>query len=422
MIAYQADWICPATSPPIRNGLLVIDGERIASVGPGNVPENVERIVYAGCAILPGFVNAHTHLELTLFKGLLENLSFFEWIVRLTRMKYDRCTRDALKASAQLGAVQMLRAGVTAVGEVMDVGTGWEAMREFGLQGIAYQEVFGPSESTAPDALRMLKEKVGRNRTDERVTQRIGVSPHAPYTVSRELFQRVRDYARQENLRMTSHVAESREETLFVNEGAGPFAEFHRKRRIDVVSRGCSPVAYLHGLGLLGPDILLAHAIETDAGDIESIRETGSPVVHCPQSNTYFGHRVAPVAAMRDRGICVSLGTDSAASNEVFDIFAEMRAVVRQQRLTAEDAFRMATIEGARALGLDEHLGSLEAGKRADFIVVTGGDSGSDAVEELVSRGSTADVLKTFVGGREVAVDTAELEQQVRRLQIPLLS
>ena len=133
-----------------------MEGNRIALVGADDLPPGRRPIVYPGCAIIPGFVNAHAHLELTLFHGLLENLSFSDWIARLVRLKYQKCTRDALKVSAQLGAMEMLRAGITTVGEVMDVGTGWEAMLEFGLQGVAYQEVFGPAEGAAPEALRAL--------------------------------------------------------------------------------------------------------------------------------------------------------------------------------------------------------------------------------------------------------------------------
>jgi 5-methylthioadenosine/S-adenosylhomocysteine deaminase len=417
MTVIEADWICPATALPIRNAWLSVEGDRIASVGSGDIPRNAQRLRYPGCAIVPGFVNAHAHLELTLFHGLLENLSFADWIARLVRMKYQMCTRDALKASARLGAAEMLRAGVTSVGEVMDVGTGWEAMLEFGLQGVAYQEVFGPAAAAADEALRGLQEKVERHRQQESGTQRVGVSPHAPYTVSKPLYERVRDYARREGLPMTAHIAESRDETSFVRDGAGPFAESHRKRGIDVVPRGWSPVVYLDRLGLLGGDMLLVHAIETDEQDLARIRETGSFVVHCPKSNAYLGHGVAPVAAMRAQGIPVALGTDSVASNEAFDMFGEMRTVVDQQRLSAEDAFRMATIEGARAMGFEKELGSLEAGKRADFAVVRLGDVEVNPVEQMVRRCAPSDIQSTFAGGREAKVDVEELKKEVALIQ-----
>ncbi|HET9132563.1 MAG TPA: amidohydrolase family protein, partial [Terriglobia bacterium] len=230
MTVYEADWICPATSKPIYNGAIAIEGNRITHIGTAREIAGTQRVQYPGCAIIPGFVNAHAHLELTILRGLLENIPFLQWIQRLTQIKYQHLTRDDLKLSAQLGAVEMLQAGVTTVAEVMDVGTGWEAMLEFGIQGIAYQEVFGPAESVVGESMKDLVGKVDRYRSDTSATMKIGVSPHAPYTVSRPLYESVRDYARKEHLRMTAHVGESRDETGFVRDGAGPFAAAHAKR------------------------------------------------------------------------------------------------------------------------------------------------------------------------------------------------
>jgi 5-methylthioadenosine/S-adenosylhomocysteine deaminase len=418
MIAYQADWVCPGTAAPVRQGSVVVEQGRIVRVtSPSGQDEqpDVECVTYPGCAIIPGFVNPHTHLELTLFRGLLANLPFPEWIAQLVRIKYGQCTPEALKRSAQVGAIEMLRAGVTAVGEVMDTGAGWDAMLEFGLQGIAYQEVFGPAEDAAAGALSALREKVDRHRKQQSATQRVGVSPHAPYTVSKDLYEGVRDYARGEGLRMTAHIAESGDETMFVRDGLGPFAAAHSRRGIPVVARHCLPIAYLDRLGLLGPDMLLVHAIEMDAADMDRIRESGTSVVHCPKSNAYLGHGVARVADMRACGIPVALGTDSVASNDSIDMFGEMRLAQAQQGLSYEDVFRMATIEGAGALGMASQIGSLEAGKRADFAVVELKDLGVSPVEGIVRFARPVDVRATFVGGREVLVDDRELRAELQK-------
>ena len=425
MTVYEADWVCPATAEPIRNGAIAVENGRIEKVGAQWEFGGARRVSYPGCAIIPGFVNTHAHLELTILRGFLENVSFAEWILGLTKAKYQTLTRDALKASARLGAIEMLRSGVTALGEVMDVGTSWDAMKEFGLQGVAYQEVFGPEDSVAAESMGRLRTKIDSFRKDETETFRIGVSPHAPYTVSETLYRMTADYARRESLRMTAHIAESRDETLFVREGAGPFGDSHRKRGFDVKPRGCSPLAYLHSLGALGPDMLLIHAIETDEGDIDRIHESGSVVVHCPKSNAKLGHRTAHVADMRQTGIVVALGTDSVASNNVADMFEEMRAAIFYQRtltgrisaLVARDAFRMATIDGARCLGLSSHVGSLDAGKRADFVVVDLGGPATqpvyDPIETMVYSASRADVRATYLAGRAVSIDDSELLEQV---------
>ena len=428
MTVYEADWICPASSEPIHNGAIAVEEGRITRIGtPAEIP-GAQRMQYAGCAIIPGFVNAHAHLELTILRGLLENIPFLQWIQRLTHIKYQILTRDDLKLSAQLGAIEMLRAGVTTVAEVMDVGTGWEAMKEFGLQGTAYQEVFGPAESVVAESMKGLVEKVNRYRIQESATMKIGVSPHAPYTVSRPLYEAVRDYARKESLRMTAHVAESRDETGFVRDGAGPFAAAHAKRGIQVTARRCMPVAYMDSLGLLGPDMLLVHCVEANERDLDRLRDTRTFVVHCPKSNAKLGNGTARIHDMLEQRVRVSLGTDSVASNNVIDIFEEMRAAIFQQRtltgridaMTAADAFRMATIEGARGLGLEAQLGSLEPGKRADFAVIDLSSPATqpvyDPVESMVYSASRANVRRVFTAGREVALDDSEVLKEVRRV------
>ena len=428
MTVYEADWICPITSASIPDGAIAVEDGRLSKLGSSAEVAGAHRVQFPGCAIIPGFVNAHAHLELTVLRGLLENIPFMEWIRRLTHIKYQLLSREDLKLSAQLGAIEMLRAGVTTVAEVMDVGTGWDAMREFGLQGIAYQEVFGPADAAAAESMRGLAGKVERYRHDESATMRIGVSPHAPYTVSQPLFKSVRDFAQKEGLRMTAHVAESRDETGFVRDGAGPFAAAHAKRGIDVIARRCMPVAYLESLGLLGPDMLLVHCVEVNERDLDFIRDTGTFVVHCPKSNAKLGNATARIHDMLVQGIPVSLGTDSVASNNVIDMFEEMRSAIFQQRtltgrmdsLTASGAFRMATIESARSLGMAEELGSLEVGKRADFAVVDLSRSATqpvfDPVETMVYSASRGDVRRVFVGGREISIEDADVLREVRRM------
>src|SRR5438874_10083107 len=220
MTIYEADWICPVSSPPIRNGSIAVDNGKIVSC-PAVEGRNVR--TFRGCAIIPGFVNAHAHLELTILRGFLDDLPFSEWIPKLTRAKYQQLSRDEMLASARLGCMEMIRAGVTCLAEVMDLGTAWPAMREFGLQGIAYQEVFGPAESQVEQAVGDLIQKVDDFRDEETETFRVGVSPHAPYTVSPKLYEAVNWYAQQDNLRMTTHIGESEDEGMFVRWGAGVF-------------------------------------------------------------------------------------------------------------------------------------------------------------------------------------------------------
>lgn len=421
MTVYEADWVCPVSAEPVRQGRIAVEQERI--VTPPAQPGDVVR--FPGCAIIPGFVNAHTHIELTILRGYLDRLPFADWIPRLTHAKYSVLSKSDMLASARLGAVEMLRAGVTCLGEVMDIGSAWDAMRESGLQGVAYQEVFGPAESQADEAMAGLRKKLESYRRDETGTLRAGVSPHAPFTVSPKLYRAVNEFAEREQLRLTTHIGESEEEGMFVRWGAGVFAERWAERGIPVEPPGCSPVSFLGQLGLLRPETLLVHAVDIEDEDMELLQQKRPALVHCPKSNAKLAHGVARIAEIRKTGIPIGLGTDSVASNNVVDMFEEMRAAVFQQRshtkqfdaLDARGAFRMATLGGAECLGLADQLGSLEVGKRADFVIVDLNDLAVqpvfDPIEAMVYSASRANVRATYIGGREVKVDAAEILREV---------
>ena len=432
MKALQADWICPVSSPPLRNGTVLVEKGRIVEVGR-KLSVDLPRESFPGCAILPGLVNTHIHLELTLLRGFLKNLRFPEWIRRLTRTKYEFMSREDLLVSARLGALESLQAGVTTLGEVMDIGTGWEAMKEFGLRGVAYQEVFGPSEDTAPEALQGLQEKIEGFRSEETTTRRLGVSPHAAYTVSAALYTRVRDFAESGNLPIAVHVAESDEEGRFVRNGEGPFADYWNSRDIPVVPRRTGPIGYLDSLGVFGPETLAIHVIEASPEDIMCLKDRRVRIAHCPKSNLKLGHRIAPVSEFLAADITVGLGTDSVASNNVIDMFEEMRTTTFLQRtrsqdstaISAERALQMATLDGARCLGLEDQVGSIESGKLADFAVVDLSEPALqpvyDPVEAIVYSANRKNVVATYLEGEQVSLDgnalVAEAEAIAARLQ-----
>jgi 5-methylthioadenosine/S-adenosylhomocysteine deaminase len=415
MTIYEADWVCPVSSAPVPNGTLAVENGRIAGGDVG------ERVSFPGCAIIPGFVNAHSHIELTILRGYLDKLQFADWIPRLTHAKYNVLSRADMLASARLGAIEMLRAGVTCLGEVMDLGTAWEAMLEFGLQGIAYQEVFGPAESQATQALAALKEKVKACRQKETKTLRVGVSPHAPYTVSEKLYRFVNEFALGDGLRLASHIGESEDEGAFVRWGGGVFAERWSARGVPVNPPGCSPLAFLDRLGLLRAEMLAVHAIDLEGPDFGLLREKRPALVHCPKSNAKLAHGIAQLPGILETGIAVGLGTDSVASNNVVDMFEEMRSAIFHQRgrtkrfdsLDAQTVFRMATLGGAACLGLADQLGSLETGKRADFVVVDLNDPALqpvyDPIETMVYSASRHNVRATYIEGREVRVDPGDV-------------
>ena len=375
MIRYHARWVVPITSEPVRDGVVVVDGDRIAFVGPVEEAPPGDDHDLGDALLLPGLVNTHTHLELTAMRGFLEDLDFRRWILRLVAARRDVLDQDALLDSARYGLEEGLRAGITTYADTSESGVVVRAMRDAGVRGIVYQEVFGPDPAQCEASITGLREKVAGLRYLETPLVRVGVSPHAPYTVSDPLFRATTEFARQHGLQMAIHVAESSEEHRLVADGAGPFADGLRGRGIHVGIRGRSPIDLLDRLGVLDARPLLIHCVLADEGDIAAILRSKCAVAHCPISNAKLGHGVAPLVELLGAGVTVGLGSDSVASNNRMDLLDEARVALLSQRTrlpsfetpSAADVLELATLGGAAALGLKDVVGSLEEGKQADL-------------------------------------------------------
>jgi cytosine/adenosine deaminase-related metal-dependent hydrolase len=383
-----ARWVVPVTAPPIRDGAVAIEHGRIGWVGPRSAAPAGAVTDFGDAAIVPGLVNAHTHLELTVMRGFLEELPFRPWIVRLTRARAAVLTDAHLLASAKLGIAEGLLAGITTYADTTASGVTLEAMGAMGVRGIAYQEVFGPDPAQSTAALDALRRRLDELRDGATGRVTLGVSPHAPYTVSDPLFAGVARLAREDGLPLAIHVAESEEETLLVRDGAGPFADALRERGIAVAPRGRSPIDLLERVGALTPRTLLIHAVRTDDTDLARIAVHDCAIAHCPVSNAKLGHGIAPLDQWLQRGVRVGLGTDSVAANNRMDLLDEGRVAVLLQRaragrpdtLSAARALGLATMGSAAALGMSGRIGSLEAGKEADVAVFSlGGPRGTPA-------------------------------------------
>ena len=424
---YSSQWIVPVSSPAFADGAIAISDDRIAAFGTRQTiveqfPEAEVRD-FGPTAIMPGLVNSHSHLELTAMRGFLENeeSDFFAWLGKLTVARLERMTSDDLNVSAQWGACEAARAGVTCVADASDTAfESMKAVRAVGLRGIVFQESFGPDPSLAQQNFAKLQTKIARLRELETPLVKCGVSPHAPYTVCGPQLEMIAQFALDENLPLTMHAAETLMEVSLLREGRGAFADGLKNRGIEWQPPALSPIQYLKQHGILATRPLLAHCIQVNAQDIATLAETQTRLAHCPKSNSKLGHGAAPLLRFIAQGIAVGLGSDSVASNNVCDLLEEARYALLLARsngaeegaagdVSADDALQMATQGGARALGWPEQIGELKAGAQADFAVVSLAGSHQipvyDPVRTLIFSSGARDVVLTVVAGKEVYRD-----------------
>jgi cytosine/adenosine deaminase-related metal-dependent hydrolase len=447
-IIYAARWVLPITSPTIADGAIVVDDSKIVAVGPrteivSKLPES--RVTdFGDAAILPGLINAHSHLELTVMRGFLEREEndFFAWLRKLTLARLAMTAEDLL-VSATCGAIEAARAGVTCLGDASAAAAqGIKSLQALGLRGIVYQESFGPDPRLATENVAELREQISRLRALEDPLVRVGVSPHSPYTVSGPQLELVSRLALDQQIPLMMHAAESQAEKLFMSEGLGPFAEGLSKRGIEWQAPEISTIQYLKRHGILETRPLLAHCLNVDDQDLQLVNQSNSGIAHCPKSNARLGHGRAPFARFLKHGVRVGLGSDSVASNNTCDILEEARFATLLARLeidpastavNAEAALFAATTGGARALGLDNQIGSLAPGMQADITVIGLNGAHQQPVQDpfaaLVFASSGRDVLMTIVAGKEIyrdglvsGVDESETRERLTEVRIKIES
>jgi 5-methylthioadenosine/S-adenosylhomocysteine deaminase len=384
--------------------LIAADG-RIAAAGAEQdvpAPPGVATERFPG-VLLPGLVNAHTHLELTGLDGQAQAADFPAWIREVIALKAARTPADFL-AAARRGLRDCWAGGVTTVADTGDSGAVIQAMAEADGSGIAYYEVFGPAPEQAEGALAAAVRRLDQLREFSGPRVRLGLSPHAPYSVSGALYAGVASLARALELPLAVHVAESRDETLLLQDGSGGFGDQWRARGIaPPAPPGATPVQWLDRHGVLGPSTLCIHAVSAGPADLDLLVRRRASVAHCPRSNRRHGHGDAPLGAMLQRAIPVGAGTDSVASVAPLDLLADLAAARALAGLTAEAALELATVGAARALGLEGEVGSLTPGKWGDVAAVDlpGPVDAGRLADTLLSR-RAGDVRATFVAGRDV--------------------
>jgi cytosine/adenosine deaminase-related metal-dependent hydrolase len=399
MRVLAADWVLPVDGPPIERGAVAIEGGRIAAIGTESEVGPVDNR-YDDATIVPGFVNAHTHLEYAVYAGFGDGLDFGPWIlVHVARKRL--LDRERTVAIARLGAAQCLSSGVTTVADASFSGASAQACAELGLRAIVAFEVFGLD----PASVARYEEK--RAQVDGFLGElvRPAVSPHAPYTVSPELYAACDALG----LPVVTHLAESAAERQWLLDGTGPWEEYEELLGPPL---GTTSIRMLAERGLLHERVIAAHCVHVDDEEIALLASSGAGVAHCPRSNALLGCGIAPLRELVDAGVRVGLGTDSPASTPSFDVFEELRTAVysartregRADALCAPEALELATLGAARVLRLEDEIGSLTPGKRADLTVVSLRDSPYSPVEDpaaaVVFGGAPERVLCTVVEGK----------------------
>lgn len=414
-----AEYVVPISSDPIRVGAVAIDGDKIAMVGGRDkvVAEYPNASVedFGEAAILPGFVNCHAHLELTAMRGALDNVEhdFRSWLLKINDLRAGLSDDDIVQW-AIAGAREAAAAGVTCIGDIGRFGhAGVAALKEVGLRGIVHQETeFSPDNSTADEDFKKLAEKFEKLHGESTDLLNVGLSPHSPYTVGSRLFELIAQYSIINRIPLTIHTAESTDEDDLMMRGEGLFAEFASRAGLEWNSPHCTPIEYLERLGVLSTRPLLAHCVTVSDSDIKRIKSNGAKIAHCPKSNAKFGHGYAPFEKFLDAGISVGLGSDSVASNNVCDLLEESRFAAlaarnhpdRTRFVSAREALEAATLGGAKALGWDSSIGSLDAGKQADIAVVSLNHPAQQPVNDIYAAltfsSNGRDIVAVLVAGK----------------------
>ena len=424
----SASWIVPVepAGRVLEGHALAVRGGTIAALGPaaeiGSKFSPRERLHLDGHALVPGFVNAHTHAAMTLFRGLADDLPLQTWLSEHVWPAEARFVDEGfVRAGTRLAAVEMLRGGTTCFNDMYffpDVAG--EVARAAGIRAVLGLIVLEVPTAWARDPASYLSRGLEAHeafRHDELVTT--AFAPHAPYTVGDEAFERVRDLSGELGVPVHVHLHET-------------------AREVEEAERetGERPFARLSRLGLVNRRLAAVHMTELLPGEIEALADRGASVVHCPESNLKLASGVCPAPRLAAAGVNVALGTDGAASNNDLDMLGEMRTAALLGKLGERDAtaspagqvLRMATLGGARSLGLGDRIGSLEPGKSADVAAIDlrGPDTQPvyHPISQIVYAATRSHVREVWVAGRRVVrdgevqtLDTAEVVREARKWQ-----
>jgi aminodeoxyfutalosine deaminase len=413
MQIYTASYVLPISSAPIPGGAVAVENGLITAVGSAAAlrkSSGAKVTDLPGCVIVPGLVNAHTHLELTHFPAWkvrkdLDYLpkTYVEWIRQVMKIR-----RALAPGEVELSVLEGLRlcieSGTTAVGEILSDFTLAPLYAASPISGRLFLEAIGQDPVSCDALLERLEASLVALPKGGWLP---GISPHTPQTVSQHLFQGLEALARRLSVPKAVHLSESLEEVAFLFDSTGPIAEeiypMARWEAYLPAPRHATSTSYLDGLGVLDANTLAIHAVHVTPADVALLKQRGVSVVLCPRSNNALNVGCAPHHLLKSAGISLALGTDSLASNDSLSLWDEMRYLQDSvpDAFSPEELLEMGTLGGARALGIEEQSGSLQAGKRADFLVFSGCDTLSEKAlyQRILEKGRLEQV---YIAGRSL--------------------
>ncbi|MGI6105370.1 MAG: amidohydrolase family protein [Raoultibacter sp.] len=416
-----AQYVLPITAEPIHKGAVLVRDGKIFDIGKTDMlrlrypDEEVKDFGLA--ALLPGLIDLHTHLENSVMRGIVHDVPHTTWLMAVAEKSQLLEVSDWYD-SAILGGLEALSSGITTIADITSTGAACTATQKLGLRSVIFREVGAMDKRRADFAMRQAESDIAHWQEEvdqDRIT--IGIAPAALYACHPIVLQKVSEHARKNNLPVALHLAGSLEEFNFIKYGSSALSVHQMDQKRGYVEippwlpTGTTPVRYALNWGAFEADNVLAiHCVHVDNGDIAKLKEYNVAIAACPRCNAQLGMGVAPLNEFLRAGLRVGLGTDSPAATDSTDILAEMRIGLLVQRavnvgqfLDSATMLEMATIGGARALNLDDKIGSLEIGKLADVIAVDLSGSHqmpmTDPVSAVVNTCSGSDVLMSMVAG-----------------------
>lgn len=416
-----ADYVLPITSDPIANGAVLVRDGKICDLGRTDklrlrYPDEECR-VYKESVLMPGFVNTHAHVDGSVLRGVVHDAPYSEWVTRVAKAHAQLSSFD-LYYSAVVGCLEAIRCGITTIADITSSGAAVEAVNDTGLRGVVYREVVAMDKRRVDRAMGIaasdIEEWAGKVNGDRIL---MGIAPAPLFWCHPLVYRRCAEYAG-DSLRVAMHIAGGKEEDDFVRYGSSPFSVHGMEEKrgfVDIppwLPTGVTPVKFVLNWGAFEAKHTMAlHLINVNDGDIAKLKQYGVSVALSPRANAQLGQGVAPMTEFLKQGFRIGLGTNSPAATNSTDMLEEMRIGMILQRalntntyLPADTMLDMATMGGARALHLENSIGSLEIGKCADIIAMDVSQShqmpSDDVASAIVNTTSGTDVVMTMVGGK----------------------